>query len=391
MNKRFIWLLLFCSLCSLLGCATSRSGGDTSPAIEKIVNDTFQDVAAKYSPDPRLGIFRISPERTGDFIVLRGEVESAEAKQELIDRLKGQGIKAVDRITVLPAEELGEATWGIIRISVANMRENPANGAELGTQVLMGHVIRIWKRENGWYWVQSSDRYLGWTGDDSFVRVTKQQVDAWNAAPRVIVTDYEDRVWQKPGGRGRGNLPVTDVVAGALLKKVGEDGDWYRVELPDGRSGYLAKESAMDYEIWRQTRNPTADNIEETAKSFLGIPYLWGGTSTKGMDCSGFTKTVFFLNGINLLRNASHQARQGEDVPLDPEFRNLRKGDLLFFGSKGGNGRPERVTHVGIYLGNKEFIHASGLVKLNSFDPKSPIFNERRLKGLLRARRILSE
>lgn len=391
MNIKLLWLLFLGCLGLTVGCATSKEKGGEAPELESAVVNTFQSVAAKYAPDPKLAIFRIQPEKTGDFIVLRGEVENAAAKQELMERLKAQGIKAVDRITVLPAEDLGEATWGIVRISVANVRDERENGAELGTQVLMGHVIRVWKSQGGWFYVQSSDRYLGWTDDDAFVRVTKEQVNEWNASPRVIVTDYEDRVWEKPGGKRSGNLPVTDVVAGALLKRIGEDGDWLKVELPDGRTGFLAQESAMDFETWKSSRVANGDTIEESAKSLLGVPYLWGGTSTKGVDCSGFTKTVYYMNGVQLLRNASHQARQGTEVPLDPEFTNLRKGDLLFFGSKGGSGRPERITHVGIYLENKEFIHSSGLVRLNSFDPQSPIFNERRLKGLVRARRYLTE
>lgn len=391
MNKNLLCLILLACLGFNIGCASSKKGGQQMTELQSAVQNTFQSVAEKYAPDPKLAIFRIQPEKTGDYIILKGEVENAAAKQELIERLKSQGIKAVDRVTVLPAEDLGEATWGIVRISVANVRDDRENGAELGTQVLMGHVVRVWKGQGGWFYVQSSDRYLGWTDDDAFVRVTKEQVNEWNAAPRVIVTDYEDRVWEKPGGKRDGNLPVTDVVAGALLKKMGEEGNWWKVELPDGRAGYLTKESAMDFDAWKSSRVANGDTIEKSAKSLLGVPYLWGGTSTKGVDCSGFTKTVFYMNGVQLLRNASHQARQGMDVPLDPEFTNVRKGDLLFFGSKAGSGRTERITHVGIYLENKQFIHSSGLVRLNSFDPNSPIFNERRLKGLVRVRRYLAD
>ena len=123
----------------------------------------------------------------------------------------------------------------------------------------------------------------------------------------------------------------------------------------------------------------------------MGVPYLWGGTSTKGVDCSGFTKTVYSLNGIQLLRNASHQARLGEAVELNPELSNLKKGDLLFFGSAANDRRPERVTHVGIYLENKRFIHSSGLVRINSLDPKSPVYDVRRHKTLIRVRRYLPQ
>jgi cell wall-associated NlpC family hydrolase len=146
----------------------------------------------------------------------------------------------------------------------------------------------------------------------------------------------------------------------------------------------------MDFEQWRKTREATPDSIVRTAMSFMGIPYLWGGTSSKGMDCSGFTKTVYQMNGIQLMRNASQQAYQGTDVPLDPDLKNLKRGDLLFFGHEDRRG-GKRISHVGIYLGNKMFIHSSGMVHLSSLDPKSSLLDERRLKGLMRARRYLPE
>ena len=131
------------------------------------------------------------------------------------------------------------------------------------------------------------------------------------------------------------------------------------------------------------------ESIEKTAKSLLGVPYLWGGTSTKMLDCSGFTKTVYFLNGVDLLRNASHQWRQGTPVEPGKKLENLRKGDLLFFGRR-NDGKP-KVTHVGIYLENGLFIHSSGLVHISSLDPDSELRDEARIRGLLGARRILTQ
>ncbi len=383
----FLWLLL--CLAITFGCSTpkgqSKSGSKSGQDVLRIL----QEVQTKHAPDHRMAIFQVKPEHSGHSLILRGEVDNRAAKDELVARLEQAGINAVDQITVLPADNLGASNWAIVRISVANVRDEKGNGAEMGTQVLMGHAIRLWKNEGGWYYVQSSDHYLGWTDDDCFVRVTKEQVNEWNAAPRLIVTDYEDRIWEQPGGKRPGNLPVTDVVAGCLLGKVGQEGDWLRVKLPDGRSGYLAKESAMDFELWKKSRQPTSENIEKAARSLMGVPYLWGGTSTKGVDCSGFTKTVYSWNGIDLLRNASHQARFGTEIDLDPDFSHLKKGDLLFFGSRGGNGRTERVSHVGIYLEDKSFIHSSGLVKINSLDPKSPVYDEHRHKTLIKVRRYL--
>jgi cell wall-associated NlpC family hydrolase len=182
---------------------------------------------------------------------------------------------------------------------------------------------------------------------------------------------------------------VCDVTAGALLSGKEYNREWFAVSLPDGRSGYLLNKSGMDYKQWKDSRNPVPESIEKMAKSFLGIPYLWGGTSPKGFDCSGFTKTVYKMNGITLQRDANQQGLAGESVLLEKDMDKLHKGDLLFFGPKPFTGIEEQITHVGIYLGQKEFIHCSGMVKMNSFDPSSPMYSENLLKRLVKVKRYL--
>jgi cell wall-associated NlpC family hydrolase len=109
------------------------------------------------------------------------------------------------------------------------------------------------------------------------------------------------------------------------------------------------------------------------------------------MDCSGFTKTVYRLNGLELSRDADQQSQDGDDIVAGEEFQNLKKGDLVFFGRKASPERPEHVSHVGIYLENREFIHTPGgsWVKFNSFDPAAPNFNEGLRKSFVRARRYI--
>jgi cell wall-associated NlpC family hydrolase len=262
----------------------------------------------------------------------------------------------------------------------------------MGTQVLMGEVVRVWKRSSSsaysWYLIQSPDGYLSWMQRGTFARCTREQAEAWKSGPLLVVTATEDCVREQPQADAQA---VSDVVVRNLVRKAGEAGEWYRVELPDGRGGFLPKAAAEDYGAWKQGRQATAENIERAARRFLGRPYFWGGNSPKGFDCSGFTKTVFGLNGIELLRDSSKQAEEGVAVPLDAELSQLRKGDLLFFGRRARGGGRERVSHVGIYLGDKLFIHSSERVRIASLDPESPIRDENRIRSLLRARRVLPE
>lgn len=334
-----------------------------------------------------MGIFRITLETNADTVIATGEMDKPEAKAAALEVLKKSASKTVDHIAVLPDERLGDKNWGIATLSVASGREEPDHKAELGTQILMGRVVRVWKGTRHWFYVQSPDGYLSWIEAGSFVRCTTEQADAWNNAPLLLVTAFEERVFAKPRTDSES---VSDVVMGDLVKRIGEEKNWWKVELPDGRAGFVPQNAAQDYQAWKQSRHPTANNIEKTGRMFLGRPYLWGGNSPKGLDCSGFCKLTFLMNGIELNRNASEQVRQGTEVALDAEFSKLKKGDLLFFGWEGGDDGPEWITHVAIYLGDKSFIQSSEMIRISSLDPAAANHDEHHsARTLLHARRIL--
>ena len=379
MKQIISFIFLFSFLFSLIGCS------DLSQENRRFA-DIIAHVKAKYAPDRKLAIFDITTKRTNKGIALIGEVDNAEAKQAVIEAISPLVKKITDGITVFPDARLAGQSWGVISVSVANMRRDPDKSSELVSQATMGSVVKVLRESSGWYYLQTSDKYLGWMKDESFVRCSKSEVDAWIAARKVIVLSTYETVRQDAHGH---SYPVCDLVAGSLLKNIGSAGAWTTVELPDGRKGFVPTASVADFESWQRNTKPTPDGVEKTARSLLGVPYLWGGTSTKAMDCSGFTKTVYLMNGMQLNRDAYQQAEQGIEIDPGEKFQNLHKGDLLFFGRKAREDAPAEILHVALYLKDRSFIHSSGMVKINSLDPASPVFDAGKVKSFICARRII--
>jgi cell wall-associated NlpC family hydrolase len=179
-------------------------------------------------------------------------------------------------------------------------------------------------------------------------------------------------------------------VAGCILLFSDEQEDFFKVKFPDGRIGYVKKTEAESLVEWIDSRNPTEGNLVKTARQFMGIPYLWGGTSPKAVDCSGYTKTVYFMNGIILPRDASQQDDIGMLVDDQKYFSRLLPGDLLFFGSAPTDSTEEKVVHVGMWIGNMKFIHSSGDVHISSMDFNASDFDEYNYNRYLKSKRILN-
>jgi hypothetical protein len=379
------YLVLFSAALLFISCSKERSSDVQEE--RTTVHPVIRELQQKYAPDKRVAIFNVSVIEDGKRVIVKGEVDDKNAKLELLEKFRSNGKEVLDSVEVLPAENLGMKTWGIITVSVANMRTEPRESAELGTQALMGTIVKIWKKKGGYLYIQTPDKYLGWADADQLHRVSEKEVREWNENKKIFVTAQYDLVRQQPN---QNSYPVCDITAGGVLKELDRQGNWINVELADGRTGYLPASSVINYSDWGTKIKPVPEKIERTGKFLMGVPYLWGGTSIKGVDCSGFTKTVFLLNGMMLNRDANQQADQGVEIEPGKNFENLKKGDLLFFGRKAENGKQERIVHVGIYLGNKEYIHSSGSVHINSFDPHSPIFNEYNLNRFVRARRVIT-
>ena len=383
MMRRLCCLLLLAGIVPLLVSSQPTRRYDSSAAA------VLDSLKARYAPDDRVAVFQVSCLQRGGVNIAKGEVDNHAAREDALSAIRRTvGGDVIDSIKVLPDLQFGEKRYGIVAVSVGNVRTTPRHPGGMATQAMMGMVAKLYKKQGEWYYIQLPDRYMGWLESNAMKITDETGVEAWRQASKVIVTSYFTMVRERPDANA---MPVRDAVAGALMKQLGVEGPWVSVELPDGATGYIEKSNVAEFAGWKQSRRLTAENVENTAKSLLGIPYLWGGTSPKGMDCSGFTKTVYRLNGLELSRDADQQSQDGDDIEPGEEFQNLKKGDLVFFGRKASPERPEHVSHVGIYLENREFIHTPGgsWVKFNSFDPAAPNFSEGLRKSFVRARRYI--
>jgi gamma-D-glutamyl-L-lysine dipeptidyl-peptidase len=347
----------------------------------------LRSVERRYAPDLSLAVFDITCIQSETGIIVRGEVDNPNAKSAVLHAvqkiIKG---KVIDSIRVLPESALGSNTMALVILSVVNVRRKPGKQEELLTQVLMGTVVKLLKKEHGCFFIQTPDHYLGWL-DTASVFVTNQTgVNSWNADSKVIVTKFTGAVYARSD---TSSDIVCDIIEGDILKNGDKKHGWIPVALADERKGFVPDSVVQNLDEWNKSRMPTGGSLEKTARSFLGIRYLWGGMSVNGMDCSGFVKTVYHMNGVELNRDARQQAQQGVLIDPGASFRNLKKGDLLFFGRKATAKRQKRVTHVALFLENGLYIHSSRRVRLSSFSPSSVYYEEPLLKRFLFARRIL--
>lgn len=354
----------------------------------ELIKTIIENVKTKFAPDKRVALFNVEAEKSANKYVIKGETNLPEAKMELMEQLKKENIDVKEEIITLPSEELGDKIYGVVNLSVANLRSNPDHPAELSTQSLLGTPIKILKKGKwGFYLIQTPDGYISWMDDDGFQAMTKDEINNWLQEDKIIYLQDYGFAFSKPDDKSQ---RVSDLAIGNLLKLVGEENNFYKVNFPDGREAFIKKEDCQLFDDWYANLNPTPENILKEAYRFMGVPYLWGGTSAKGMDCSGFTKTVFFLNGIILPRDASQQVNTGELIDTEHGLENLKPGDLLFYGTKATEDRKERITHVAIYIEDGDFIHAAGRVRINSFNPNKPYFSDYRKSGFIRAKRILN-
>lgn len=337
-------------------------------------NKTYSELLSKYAPDESLSINEIYLKTKDGKNFIIGKTNEKEIYQSLKQYSDSMSYQFL--VKMLPDSSIQDSIYGIVNLSVTALREKPKHSSQMVDQAILGNYVRLYEKIDGWYLCQTEYNYVGWINETAIHLCDENTLALWTTNSLRIISVLNSTLYSKPD---KSSLPVSDLVLNNIIQKIDVMNDWSKFILPDGRIGFLPD---SDFNIIKIEENNDSDiKIIEKAKSLLGTPYLWGGNSTKGNDCSGFTQLLFKSEGIFLPRDARQQASLGKEININE----LLLGDLLFF----GNG--EKITHVGISLGQYDYIHQGGKVEIHSLDKKSNIYNKYRAKTFMFAKRILSK
>jgi len=378
-NTALVLLLLLASL--LTPPSTPANPG---------LNELLDSLHLKYAPDDRIELWDVHVHAEQGALKVQGNLSSQKTYHAVKQALEQQYPEVDNQLTLLPKNEIGSLVNALVNNSVIQLRREPSSATELATQALLGAPVRILKTERGKSLIQVPDGYIGWVNTAGVHSLNKEELAAYREAEKVIYTAQYGLSYSGPDVE---SLPVTDLVLGNIVCKVSEESGFTQILYPDGRLGWVNSSELLPAgDIFHQS--PLKEKLVQTALKFHGVPYLWGGTSSKNIDCSGLICNVYFMNGIQLPRDANMQALIGRELTTDFVSDGLEPGDLLFFGRKASKKDKEKVSHVAMYIGDGEYIHSAGYrerVSINSMDSTKTNFIESYPRTFVRAVRILGE
>jgi cell wall-associated NlpC family hydrolase len=330
--------------------------------------------------DARTTYFAAYAQVSDDTVHLAGDVltdeQRAEAEQAI--RQAAPDLRVVNDIAVLSRPD---GKWALVKRGLANLRRSPGNDGELLAQGLFGEAVELLKHDanKGWWFARLEDGYLGWLAESALRLCNRDEACAYRASADALVEAELATTFS--GVLIQGGLSPIGLHAGKLPFGV-------PVQVAERRMGLARINWEGEPPLWvaeddllPMAARPRPDSVGiartlELMSRFIGVPYLWGGETPFGYDCSGFAQTTMEFMGLCVPRDADMQYAAGQPVEGEPQ-----PGDFMFFSSQSDDSldteRFASITHVAVSLGGSEFIHATAYawgVTRNSLEPASPIY-----------------
>ncbi len=293
------------------------------------VERAVDDIRRKWVPDGRLGVFEVSLLPKG----IAGITSSRDARDAL--RRLANEQELVDKVQLIP-DAVGDPA-AIVTAALAPLQSEPKISAARVSEVLHGEVLDVLERREEWLRIRAPDGYIAWlpagyvaTGPADWAEDWRERATARSLSADILTTD------------GRRRLPTGAHVA--LRRGV--------VELADGQRGAVAAGNIRrEQELRAEARHLALPELAQ--KWYAGAPYLWGGRTEWGIDCSGLVQAVYAARDIKLPRDSDQQFGAGREVRVASDGAGYEAGDLLFFAERG------RVSHVALWAGTGRIVHSA--------------------------------
>jgi hypothetical protein len=222
--------------------------------------EIIENFEMENSIEKREAIFNVSAEfRKGD-LVLVGETNDNQLKNKLANTM--ESLKFKDEIIVLPDSTVGQYRFGLINLSVANLRSEPKYSAELVTQAIMGTPVKLYKKKGSWYQIQTPDRYISWIDSGSLIPLIESELSDWKASKRILFVGDNGTVYKT----NQLQDPVSDITMGNILIEFERGLRNIKVGLPDGRTGFVRKTDWISFNEFKNSIQPDTTQLKILAK-----------------------------------------------------------------------------------------------------------------------------